>query len=65
MEITPDGYDNRQLPVVTGMFSTQGGIPVITTPVLAATGLKYSSNGFAVTLNGEVGIKYVLEASTD
>jgi hypothetical protein len=65
MEITPNGYDNRQLPEATAAFTFDGVIPVIVAPTLSSTGLKYSINGFAVTLSGDLGIEYILEASTN
>ena len=64
IEITPDGYDNRQLPDATGVFSSKGGTPIVA-PTLMSTGLKFSSNGFSITLDGQAGVEYVLEASTN
>jgi hypothetical protein len=53
------------LPEATAEFTFDGVIPVIVAPTLSSTGLKYSINGFAVTLSGGLGIEYILEASTN
>jgi hypothetical protein len=53
------------LPEATAEFTFDGVIPVIVAPTLSSTGLKYSINGFAVTLSGDLGIEYILEASTN
>jgi hypothetical protein len=65
VEITPDGYDNRQLIDATALFVFDGGSPVIVAPTLTTKGLKYSANGFGVTFEAQSGIQYVLEASTN